>query len=182
MNISVKRERIAVSVTSSEFNDDHDVLLGVLEAESFKGRDLVSTILQHLEYFEISDQIFAVCTDTTASNTGSWSGAISIQATIMDKPLLWFMCRRHIPEHHISHVMTVITGEKTKAPRREIYVRLQKNWETVKPTLDTNKLVKFSWETIETGSELHRIALNSLEYCQRALTLIVCVPVCALKT
>ena len=53
MSISVKRERIAVSVTSPEFNDDHDVLLECYRGrELSKGRDQASTILQLLEYLE----------------------------------------------------------------------------------------------------------------------------------
>ncbi|MFO0005327.1 MAG: hypothetical protein ACK559_29795 [bacterium] len=47
-------------------------------------------------------------------------------------PLLWFLCRRHMLEVHISHFMEALTGEKTKGPRRGLYVKLQKVWPSIK--------------------------------------------------
>ena len=115
LNITVTVERIAISVTSPDLDDTDDILLA-----SSKGCDQADVILNLLEYYDIVDQIFAVCCDTTSSNTGVFSGAIVLLSTILDTPLLWFLCRRHMLEVHISHFMEALTGEKTKAPRREL--------------------------------------------------------------
>ena len=66
LNITVTVERIAISVTSPDIQDSNDILLGVVQADSSKGSDQASVILNMLEYYDIVDQIYAVCCDTTA--------------------------------------------------------------------------------------------------------------------
>ena len=124
-NICNDVERIAISVTSPDFHVKDDILLGIIQSESSKQSDQAEIILKLLEYYEISEQIVAVCTDTTSSNTGVKSGAIVLLSNVLGVPLLWLMCRHHIFEVHISHFMTAVTGEKTKSPRRALYTQLQ---------------------------------------------------------
>src|SRR6218665_3693595 len=121
-------EGIAVSVTSPQFGDNGVLLLGVVLLDSSKGSDQAYNILCLLEYYEICDQIFAihVCCETTSSNTGVHIGAVQILSTTLNAQMLWLMCRHHIYEVHISHFMEALTGQKTKGPRRQLYVRLQK--------------------------------------------------------
>lgn len=172
-HITVSKERIAISVSSPDLDETNDILLAIVESESSKGIDQADVILQTLNFFEItSDQIIGVCCDTTASNTGRENGANVIIGAMLDKPLLWFMCRRHMIEVHISHFMLTLTGKKTKAPRRDIYVKLKNSWEKIAPDLQNfDRLVRFDWNTLQPGSELHRITLEALEYGKRALVL-----------
>jgi hypothetical protein len=58
---TVPVERIVISVTSSDLGDADDILLGVVQAVSSKGSDQADVILSLLEYYDIVDQIFAVC-------------------------------------------------------------------------------------------------------------------------
>lgn len=172
LNITTTVERIAISVTSPDIDDSDDILLGVVQAASSKGCDQAEVILNLLEYYDIVDQIFAVCCDTTSSNTGAFSGAIVILSSILKIPLLWFLCRRHMLEVHISHFMEALTGEKTKGPRRGLYVKLQKVWPSVKEKVDKmEELIKFDWKTLQVGSPLYEIAKEALQFGQRALTL-----------
>jgi hypothetical protein len=62
------------------------------------------------------NQIFAA--DVSPTNTGVFSGAIVILSDILNIPLLWFLCTRHMLEVYISHFMGAFTGEKTKGPRK----------------------------------------------------------------
>jgi hypothetical protein len=55
--------------------------LGVVQAVSSKGSDQTDGILNLLEYYDKEDQIFAVCWDTTSSNTCIVSGAIVLLCT-----------------------------------------------------------------------------------------------------
>ncbi len=64
---AVTVERIVISVTSPDLEDADDILLEVVQAESSKGSDQADVILSLLEYYDIVDQIFAVCWDTTSS-------------------------------------------------------------------------------------------------------------------
>ena len=66
-------EKIATIVTASDFGDSDDILLGVFQAVSSKGSDQADVILNLLEQYDIVDQTFAVCYDTTSSNTSVFS-------------------------------------------------------------------------------------------------------------
>ncbi len=76
LDITVTVERIDTSVTSPDFGDSDDILFGVVQAASSQGSDQADFILNLLEYCDIVDQVFAVCCDTTSSNTGVYSGAM----------------------------------------------------------------------------------------------------------
>jgi hypothetical protein len=172
-NITVTRERIAVSVSSPDLEETDDILLGIVECDSSKGSDMADVIHEILMFYEItSDQIFAVCCDTTAANTGCYKGANILVSEILQKHLSWFMCRRHVLEVHITHYMAALTGIKTKGPRRELYVRLKDAWPRLKPKLEASsneELVKFNWKSLIVGSDIHRIALEARDFLQTAL-------------
>ena len=76
LDITVTVERIDTSVTSPDFGDSDDILLGVVQALSSKGSDQADVILNLLQNYDIVDHIFAVCCDTISSNTGVFSRAI----------------------------------------------------------------------------------------------------------
>ncbi len=88
LDISVTVEKIATSVTSTDFRDSDYKMTFYLEL--FKQRlpkalINVDVILNLLEYYDIVDKILAVCCDTTSSNTGVFSG---ISAILNTPPLL----------------------------------------------------------------------------------------------
>src|SRR6218665_1520151 len=86
--------------------------------------------------------------------------------------MLWLMGRHHIYEVHISHFMKVLTGQKTKGLRRQLYVRLQKVCaKSIQAAASGNKLCLFDWSCVQVGSELHSMALEALQFGQRALEL-----------
>ncbi len=94
--------------------------LGVVQAVYFKGYDQGDVILNLLEYYDIVDQIFAVCWDTTSSNTCAFSGVIVLLCTkSWTLPSCGFSAVGtcwHLAAH-ISHFIGTFTGDKTKAPR-----------------------------------------------------------------
>jgi hypothetical protein len=66
-------------------------------------------------------------------------------------------------EVHISHFIEALTGEKTKAPRRGLYVKLQKAWPIVKTEINKmEELVMFTKETFQVGSPLYELASEAL--------------------
>ena len=66
--------------------------------------------------------------------------------------------------------MEALTGEKTKGPRKGLYVKLQKNWYSVKKEVDKMlDLVRFDWSQLQTGSPLYEIAKKALEFGKEAL-------------
>ena len=66
--------------------------------------------------------------------------------------------------------MEALTGEKTKGPRRGLYVKLQKAWPSAKKELNKlEDLIRFDWSKLQVGSPLYDIAREALEFGQRAL-------------
>jgi hypothetical protein len=169
--ISTNEERLAISCSSPE-SGPLDFLLGILEISSSKGSDQAIVIQNILEYYEMSEQIIGVCTDTASSNTGKQQGAINnLVVHAFEKPVLWLMCRHHIYERHVAHVMRVIFGA-TKGPSKTLYIKLQQLWPQI--YLEVNKLeniVKFRWsqDAFRPGTLLHQLAEETKDFCITAL-------------
>ena len=170
-DLTVNCERIVVSVTSPDLEWRVDFLLGMVQAKNLTGSEQANLILDLLEYYDIVDNIIGVCCDTTASKTRKFAGAVTILSTILNTSLVWCMCCHHIIEVHIKHFTTALTGAKTKSPRREIYVRLQKARSTIVDKIDTSSgnLVKFNWTSLEIGSPVYNIAKAALNFGETAL-------------
>jgi hypothetical protein len=67
--------------------------------------------------------------------------------------------------------MEALTEEKTKVPRKGLYVKLQKVWPTVKNEIDKmEEPVKFTSKTPHVGSPLYELASKSMQFGKRALT------------
>jgi hypothetical protein len=71
-------------------------------------------ILNLLDYYEVVDKMLAISCDITSSNTGPFSGAISVLTKALNIFILWILCCHHICEVHISHFMEELTGEIQK--------------------------------------------------------------------
>ncbi len=119
------------------WRDADDILLGGFQALSSKGSDQADVILNLLEYYDIVDQTFAVCSDTTSSNISVFSGAIVLLCTILNTPLLWFPYRRHMLAVRISHFIGSFTGEETKAPWGAV-CQPSEVWPTVKNEIENS--------------------------------------------
>ena len=168
---NVLKDRIAVSVSSPDFGHKDDLLLGVVPSTSGKAMDQALIIQNLVEYFEIPDNVMAICTDTTATNTGRKEGAIVILTKSFGKPLLWLMCRHHIYERHITHAYKVLSGEETKAPRKALYINFQKRWEEFYPIIakGSEKFKKFDEKLLLPGSSLHTMYLEAKNFIAYAL-------------
>ena len=76
-----RKERVAVIASSPEMEEE--ILLGIPAVPTSSGIHQVSGILPLIEKYELSDNIFSVNIDSTASNTGKWAGS----ATLLQKKL-----------------------------------------------------------------------------------------------
>ena len=101
-------------MTSPDIGENNNILLGFAQAESSKGSDQAHMILNLLNYYEVVDKMLAIRCDITSSNTGPFSGAISVLTKALNF-ILWILCCHHIYEVHISHFMEEHTGEIQKA-------------------------------------------------------------------
>ena len=75
-------------------------------------------------------------------------------------------------EVHISHFMEALTGEKTKGPRRTLYVKLQKLQPTIKQNVDEfQNITRFNWKTLPVGLPIYIMAQEALAFGQHALSI-----------
>ena len=72
-NVVTKNERMAVLVSSPDL--EYPQLLGVPAIPTGSGADQEATLAELIESWGIKDHLVGMGFDTTASNTGTWSGA-----------------------------------------------------------------------------------------------------------
>ena len=102
-------------------------------------------ILNLLDYYEVVDKMLAIRCDITSSNTGPFSGAISVLTKALNIFILLILCCHHICEVHISHFMEELTGEIQKGQggvfmsvcRRQ---GLPSNWQNQDSTGESSRL------------------------------------------
>ena len=81
----------------------------------------------------------AMCFDTTAANTGRFSGACILLEAILDRSLLWIACRHHMLEVVLSQVFKSIFGDSV-GPNVELFQQLKNQWQSVDFTQSTYHL------------------------------------------
>ncbi|XP_044594027.1 uncharacterized protein LOC123271702 [Cotesia glomerata] len=89
-----KVDRLAVLVSGLNFEQ----LLGIPKTESGAGEHQAMSIIDLLDRWGITNCIKGLCFDTTASNSGPYSGACVLLERILEKKFLYFACRNHMYE------------------------------------------------------------------------------------
>ena len=139
-------ERFAVLVSSPDF--EGDVLLGIPRIQSSAGSHQVDGLLPLLKEWGIKENLFSVCCDSTATQTGIYAGAITLLQRELEQNVIWLICRRHVMELHAKHAMGAVFGS-TIAPYEPLFKRLQDGWNNVSAAasdcLEGNNLTKFDW-------------------------------------
>ena len=78
--------------------------------------------------WDCDQNIIGMVFDTTASNTGHISGACICLQKELDRPLLWFACRRHVGEVMLANCWDSLNIEASSGPNISIFVRFKKNF------------------------------------------------------
>lgn len=163
------RERCAILVSSPEL--ERDELIGIPVVGSSRGQDQIDGLLPLLDEFDIKTNIFSVCSDSTASQTGKYSGAITLLQRELPQPVVWLICRRHVMELHAKHALEVILGTST-APHEQLFKRLKLGWNELSPAIQLSLMngtyVKFDFKSL-CGTFLYDLAIEVKQYCAHAL-------------
>ena len=141
------QERLAILLSSPDLPDPQ--LLGVPCLEGGTGEAILNGILETLKDWKVSaEHIVGMCFDTTATNTGTVSGACVNLELEMSKQLLYLACRHHIFELHIKHVSANF-GRQSKGNEDALFRRFREGWnEVVGNGIDMGKLCKFDFSTV----------------------------------
>ncbi|KAL4113207.1 hypothetical protein QTP88_016873 [Uroleucon formosanum] len=109
-------------------------LLGVPALDTGTGANQANAIFQTLEDWCITDNMQALCCDTTASNTGCIKGACILLEQLLQRNILYVPYRHHIYEIVLRSVFYVKFGTTTSGPDVPIFKRFQQFWSNVNTT------------------------------------------------
>lgn len=119
-------ERLPIVISDGKVEQ----LIAIPELENGKGSTQARAVYEGLADWGLCDKIKAVCCDTTSSNLGHHSGAVTVLEQLLDKKLLYFPCRHHIFEL----VLRGAFEEKMPGvcrPNVPLFQRFQGNWKNL---------------------------------------------------
>ena len=69
-------------------------------------------VLQCLKFYntddlDVKDSVCGRCFDITSSNTSQNMGAVIYLQNLLGRPILWLVCRRHVGEVILTHVLMI---------------------------------------------------------------------------
>ncbi|XP_044597439.1 uncharacterized protein LOC123274002 [Cotesia glomerata] len=121
-----KAERLSIHVTG--INTDKNIKTPILSDGT--GESHASAIFETLIEWDLSDNVKAMCFDTTSSNTGCFNGACALLEDKIGRDLLYLACRHHTSELMLRNVAEV-AWPVTNSPNVPIFKRLRDNWEKI---------------------------------------------------
>ena len=117
-------DRLAIIITSNGME------LGVPKISSSSGINQAQAVFDTLNDWSLLQNIEALCCDSTASNTGRMNGACVLLERLIDKDLLYFICRHHIYELVLRSTFEIKFG-KTTGPEIQLFKNFGDVWESV---------------------------------------------------
>lgn len=119
-------DRLAVRITGVET----EKILGIVKLTSGTGAAQASATFELLKLWTVSSEVMGMSFDTTASNTGSTSGACTLLEHKLQRNLLHFACRHHIHELIIGGVFTALLGPN-RSPNIALFEQFQRFWSNI---------------------------------------------------
>ena len=93
--VRTRRECLPIVVSGL----DIEKLLGIPEIPAGTGAQMGQKVVEFIhEWPGVEEHLAGLCFDTTASNTGSHNGAITVIQKSMNQRILFLACRHHILE------------------------------------------------------------------------------------
>lgn len=105
-------------------------LLGVPEISSGSGINTAGAVHNILEDWNIAENVVAACYDTTAANTGSTNGAVTLLQNLLEHDLLQLPCRHHIYELVLKSAFSCKFGS-TSGPTTPLFQRFKNEWKNI---------------------------------------------------
>lgn len=114
-------------VLLSSVTDGTIKLLGVPSLDCGTGRAAAEAVHEQLKSWNAESYVIGMCFDTTAANTGKFTGACKLLEELLGRNLLWLACRHHMLEVLLSDAFNVCFGPSS-GPEIKIFKRFRENW------------------------------------------------------
>lgn len=121
-----KHDRLAIIITSG----DVDKLLSVPILPDSTGREQAKAVYSELVEWELTEIVKGLCCDTTSSNTGRINGACTNLEQMLERPLLYFMCRHHMYELYLEAAFESKIPH-SPGPYIRLFVKFKEIWQDI---------------------------------------------------
>lgn len=118
-----KIERLSVVVTGFKT----EKIITIVKIYDGTGSAIANTVHDHVLDWKVSDAIVAICTDTTASNTGREKGSVVLFQKLLGRNVTYFACRHHVLELFIGAVFVKLFGESS-GPSPDMFENFKRDW------------------------------------------------------
>ncbi|XP_076279088.1 uncharacterized protein LOC143208527 isoform X1 [Lasioglossum baleicum] len=119
-------ERLPIVISCGEIKK----LLGIPVIPSGSGANQASAIFSKTEEWNLSQQVEALCFDTTATNTGRIQGACVLLEQKLEKELLYLPCRHHIYELILRAAFDT-KMKKSTGPDVPLFKKFKNSWSSI---------------------------------------------------
>lgn len=124
-----KVDRIPVIISDK----NGDQLLGVPKVDRGTSANTCEVVFDLLDEWELKNDTEVLTYDTTAVNTGRYSGAHVMLERKLGRKLLALPCRHHILELRLRAAFEAVFGS-TSGPNVPIFERFRKSWDNIDKT------------------------------------------------
>ena len=132
-------DRLAVVVSGDSPDCKGGKLLSARLIKDGTGKTEAEEVISSLKDWGLQSNVYAMCFDTTSSNTGWKKGACVLIEKGLNRPLLWLACLHHIDELLLKTVWQTLFGIDMEPSYAE-FKQFQKSWDT----LDKNNFVQLN--------------------------------------
>ena len=119
-------DRLPVIITY----DNMEKLLGIPAIPNSSGNEQASAIYNLLQDWDLTDNVQALCCDTTSSNTGRFQEACVLLEQMIGRDLLYLPCRHHIYEIILKSVFEEKLFKST-GPEIPLFKKFRKAWTNI---------------------------------------------------
>lgn len=107
-------------------------LLGVPKIASGTGEAMAEAVYTALQEWGVTENIVAMCFDTTSSNTGRINGACTLLEEKLERMLLKLACRHHVYEIFLRAAYEA-KFPGTSGPTVPLFERFKTAWKKIDP-------------------------------------------------
>lgn len=159
-------EHLAVVVSGDFPIKISEKLLGVPDIDSSSGMNQANGILGILRDWNLQRKVFALCFDTTSSNTGVFNGAAVILERLLNRKCLWLACRHHTMEVMEAGVCSSIFGKST-APDNPLFKTFKNKWDSLDKSMGRLvRLPESTWLNIRKNLIIERLQNIPGRFCR----------------
>jgi len=116
-------DRLAVIITAPNVEQ----VLGVPHLSSGTGKEISSALYDTLNDWNMLEKVQAFVFDTTASNSGRLNGSCVLLEQMLNRPILFLVCRHHIFEIILQTVFSYSKLTTMSGPEIPIFKRFKNN-------------------------------------------------------